>query len=125
MRASRGIWGWRTWYCITIRPRDVGGITTKAEEANETVVVTENAATRRSSKLWGDVVTCFTERRIITIDTDLLGQPERPRETVDGEVGRKPIHDIILVDRVRLPLIEKAGDYAERLVGGRRETQFL
>src|SRR3546814_15913986 len=74
--------------------------------------------------LLGDVEADFTERGIVAVDADLLGQPD----IVDGagnlEVVGQAVDDIMLLDIMLLPLPEDAADEADARIGGRGDARF-
>src|SRR3546814_16647611 len=77
-----------------------------------------------SDLLLGDVEADFTERGIVAVDADLLGQPD----IVDGagnlEVVGQAVDDIMLLDIMLLPLPEDAADEADARIGGRGDARF-
>src|SRR3546814_12423302 len=77
-----------------------------------------------SDLLLGDVEADFTERGIVAVDADLLGQPD----IVDGagnlEVVGQAVDDIMLLDIMLLPLPEDAADEADARIGGGGDALF-
>ena len=62
---------------------NIGRIAAKAEEADQVIVIAEDAATSGQGDLVGDVIAGFAEQGIVTVDALLLGQPQRAGEAVD------------------------------------------
>src|SRR3546814_18862894 len=90
-----------------------------SSDLDEAVVKFIHAAAAGQRQLLGDVEADFTERGIVAVDADLLGQPD----IVDGagnlEVVGQAVDDIMLLDIMLLPLPEDAADEADARIGGR------
>ena len=95
----------------------VGRIPPKSEEPDQRVVIAEQTPAGSQSHLGHDVPARFAEQRIVAVDALLLRQPQRAREAVDRQQRVEIVDLIVLVNGVRLPLVERARDHAERLVG--------
>ena len=100
-------------------------IPAEAEEADQRIVVDIGATARRGGQRAGEVVADLAERGIVAVDTVLLGKPQRTGVAVDRQVVGQAGHPVILVDVVRLALVEQARDDPQPLAGGRGDAQFL
>src|SRR3546814_18852931 len=91
-----------------------------SSDLDEAVVKFIHAAAAGQRQLLGDVEADFTERGIVAVDADLLGQPD----IVDGagnlEVVGQAVDDIMLLAIMLLPLPEDAADKAYARLGGDR-----
>ena len=112
-----------------IKARDLAGRAripfAEAEEALEAVVAPEVAAAERAGELVGEVEIHLAEHGLVVVFADLLRQPERVGVAADFEIGAEPVDLVLLVDVVRLALVEQADDVAEAILARRSQAQLV
>src|SRR5262249_32638774 len=100
--------------------REVGKVVARVpaetEESDQRIVELVPTAAGGEGNLRCDVEARFAKCRIVAVDALLLCQPQSARKPVHRQVRIQIVDLIVLVNLVRLALVEQAGNDPERLV---------
>src|SRR6185312_2640205 len=122
-RYDQGIVGIESWALRCAGgPAEIG---TKSEESVHRVVGDEVAQSAGKREIGQDIERSLAERCVIPVDTFLFGKPDRTGKSVDGILGPQSVDQIVLLNEVRLPLVEQSRHGTQPVILRSGDAQFV